>query len=184
MDKMKFNETEIPGVFLIENLAFTDNRGEFVKIYQESIFKRNGLHFNLSEHFFSISAKGVIRGLHFQSPPFTQEKLIYVPKGKIFDVIVDLRLNSSTYGKYVTVTLSSENHHSVFIPCGCAHGFQSLQDDTITVYSQRSEFSPSSDGGINPLSMEIEWPLSDYIISDKDKNLPTYHLFQSPFNSL
>jgi dTDP-4-dehydrorhamnose 3,5-epimerase len=183
MDKMKFNATEIKGVFFIENFAFEDTRGKFVKIYQESIFKKNGMKLGIKEHFFSVSNSGVIRGLHFQAPPFAQEKLIYVPKGKIYDVILDIRTNSESFGRCISVELSEANNKAVFIPCGCAHGFQSLEDGSITVYSQGAEYHPSSDMGINPLSLEIKWPLKNYLVSDKDQNLPEYSFFQSPFEN-
>jgi dTDP-4-dehydrorhamnose 3,5-epimerase len=180
---MKFNKTEIHGVYLIENSPFTDNRGAFSKIYHKSSFQSEGIDFEIKEHFFSVSARGVIRGMHFQAPPFAQEKLVYVPKGRIVDVIADLRRNSPSYGKYIMIELSGTNNNSVFIPQGCAHGFQCLEDNTITVYSQGKEFDKSSDMGVNPFSFEIPWPLSDYIISDKDRSFIPFNLFQSPFES-
>lgn len=180
MDKMKFNNTEIKGVILVENLAFTDNRGKFVKMYQQSIFN-NKLNIELKEHFFSVSNAGVIRGMHFQTPPFSQEKFIYVPSGRIMDIVLDLRVGSETYGKYMTIELSSENNKSLFIPKGCAHGFQSLQDGTVTVYIQSEEYKPECDTGINPLSLGINWPVPEFIISEKDKNFVSLTEFQSPF---
>ena len=181
MDKMKYSETEIQGVFLIENLLFQDERGKFIKIYQKSIFNEMGLKFDLKESFFSISALGVIRGLHFQFPPFTQEKLVYVPKGRIMDIVLDIRVNSPSYNKHIVVELSEENGYSIYIPTGCAHGFQCLENDTITVYSQGAEYEPSADGGINPLSLDIEWPIKEYILSQKDRNFKHITDFESPF---
>jgi dTDP-4-dehydrorhamnose 3,5-epimerase len=181
MDKMKYSETEIQGVFLIENLLFQDERGKFIKTYQKSIFNEMGLKFDLKESFFSISALGVIRGLHFQFPPFAQEKLVYVPKGRIMDIVLDIRVNSPSYNKYIVVELSEENGYSIYIPTGCAHGFQSLENDTITFYSQGAEYEPSADGGINPLSLGIEWPIKEYILSQKDRNFKHITDFESPF---
>jgi dTDP-4-dehydrorhamnose 3,5-epimerase len=180
---MKFLKTEIPGVILIENSAFTDIRGAFVKIFQKSIFESEGLKIDIKEHFFSVSDRGVIRGLHFQIPPYSQEKLVYAPKGSIIDVIVDLRSDSKSYGKYIMLELNETNNSAVFIPKGCAHGFQSLESGSTTIYSQGNEFNGASDKGINPFSLGIPWPLQDYIISDKDNNLPGFNLFQSPFES-
>jgi dTDP-4-dehydrorhamnose 3,5-epimerase len=178
---MKFNKTSIQGVTLLENIAFKDHRGMFVKMYQQSIFNNNGIDLELKEHFFSVSDIGVIRGMHFQAPPYAQEKFVYVPAGKIIDVILDLRVSSETYGKFITVELSGSNNNAVFIPKGCAHGFQSLEKGTITVYMQSAEYNPECDTGINPLLLGINWPVQDFIISEKDKNFTSLESFQSPF---
>ena len=184
MDKMKFIETEIQGVFIIQNLLFQDERGKFIKTFQRSLFTEMGIKFDLKENFYSISALGVIRGLHFQSPPFAQKKLVYVPRGRIMDIVLDIRVNSPSYLKNIVVELSEENCCSINIPIGCAHGFQSLENKTITVYSQGAEYEPSADGGINPLSLNIEWPIKEYIISQKDKNYKHISDFESPFKKL
>ena len=181
MDKMKFIETEIQGVFLIQNLLFQDERGKFIKTFQRSIFNEMGLKFDQKENFFSVSALGVIRGLHFQYPPFAQEKLVYVPKGRIMDIVLDIRVDSPSYNKHIVVELSEKNYYSIYIPAGCAHGFQSLENDTVTIYSQGTEYEASADGGINPLSLGIEWPIKEYILSQKDKKFIHISDFESPF---
>lgn len=178
---MKFIKTGLEGVVLIENLAFKDNRGMFVKMYQQSVFNNHGINLEIREHFFSVSDAGVIRGMHFQTPPFSQEKFVYVPQGKIIDIVLDLRVNSETYGKHLTFELSEENNKALYIPKGCAHGFQSLLGGTITVYIQSEEYKPECDTGINPLSLGIEWPIPEFVISEKDKSFVSLTSFQSPF---
>ena len=178
---MIIRETKIEGVHLIENKLFEDSRGKFIKPFQKNLFIEKEIFFDIEENFFSISAKGVIRGLHFQTPPFTQAKLVYVPKGKILDVLIDLRIKSPTYKKFLTVELSAENNLAIFIPKGCAHGFQSLENESITVYLQSNIYESSADNGINPLSIDVEWPIKDYIISQKDKNFKDIDQFESPF---
>lgn len=179
---MIFLDTEFEGVFIVENKKHKDNRGEFLKLYQKSLFTEKGLSFNVDEHFFSVSEKGVIRGMHFQKPPHAQSKLVYVLNGKVLDVLVDLRKSSQTFGKIMKVELSSEKQKAIFIPEGIAHGFQSLAENTVMVYSQSNEFNAASDSGISPLSLGIEWLLKDYLISDKDRKLTPFKKFNSPFN--
>jgi dTDP-4-dehydrorhamnose 3,5-epimerase len=179
---MKFYDVKIPGVKIIENQIFKDERGKFVKHFQNSLFLNEKIEFNIDETFYSVSNKGVIRGMHFQEPPFTQKKLVFCPVGKIFDVILDLRVNSPTYRQFITVELSNLNSKAVFIPDGCAHGFQSLEDGSITVYAQSNEFNSLYDSGVSPLSLPINWPIEDFIISEKDKKLISYKSFKSRFN--
>ena len=169
------------GVFLIENNLFKDDRGEFQKLFQKSLFKEKGLNINIGEHFFSVSKKGVIRGMHFQLPPHAQSKLVYVMHGKIADVIVDLRKKSNTFKQSMIIKLSAQNRKAIFIPEGFAHGFQSLEKNTVMIYSQSEEYYPESDCGISPFSFEMNWPLKNYIVSDKDKNLTQLNDFNTPF---
>ncbi len=178
---MKFITTKFDGVYLIENNLFRDNRGEFQKLFQNSLFRKQGLEINIDEHFFSVSQKGVIRGMHFQLPPHAQSKLIYVLLGKVVDVIVDLRKNSKAFMQSMAIELSAENRKAVFIQKGFAHGFQSLEDNTIMVYLQSEEFHPESDFGISPFSFGMDWPINNYIVSDKDKNLMQLNEFNTPF---
>ena len=178
---MNFLSTDFEGVYLIENKILKDNRGEFQKLFQKSLFMEKGLEISIDEHFFSVSQRGVIRGMHFQLPPHVQSKLVYVIHGKIADVIVDLRKNSRTFKQSMLVELSSKNRKAIFIPEGFAHGFQSFEDNTVMVYSQSEEFYPESDCGISPFSFEMTWPLKNYIVSEKDKNLTPLNNFKSPF---
>ena len=178
---MNFLSTDFEGAYLIEKKILKDNRGEFQKSYQNSLFKQKEIKINIDEHFFSVSQKGVIRGMHFQLPPHAQSKLVYVLSGKIIDVVIDLRKNSKTFMQYLAIELSSDNRKALFIPEGFAHGFQSLSDNTIMIYSQSEEFNCESDCGISPLSFDMDWPIENYIISDKDKNFISLEDFKSPF---
>lgn len=178
---MNFINTGFEGVFLIESKILKDRRGEFQKLFQKSIYFKKGIDVNIDEHFFSVSHKGVIRGMHFQLPPHGQSKLVYVLQGRVLDAVVDLRMNSKTYKEAMTVDLSSETRRALFIPEGFAHGFQSLENNTTMVYSQSEEYSPESDFGVSPLSIEVDWPIKNFIISDKDKGLIPLSRFESPF---
>ena len=178
---MNFIKTDFEGVYLIENKILKDNRGEFQKFFQNNLFQERGLKINIDEHFLSVSQRGVIRGMHFQLPPHSQAKLVYVMHGKIVDIIVDLRKSSKTFKQFITIELSSYNRKAIFIPEGFAHGFQSLEKNTVMVYSQSEEFHTESDSGISPFSFDMDWPIKNYIISDKDKNLTHLNNFNSPF---
>ncbi len=178
---MNFIETKFKGVFLVENKLSQDIRGEFQKLFQKSLFIRNKLDLDIDEQFFSISHKGVIRGMHFQLLPYAQSKLVYVLSGRVIDVLVDLRKGSKTYKQHISFELSSEKRQALYISKGFAHGFQSLENDTIMIYSQSNEFNPESDAGINPFSIGMEWPLKQYVVSDKDRHLIPLKNFISPF---
>lgn len=178
---MNFINTGFEGVFLIESKILKDRRGEFQKLFQKSIYFKKGIDINIDEHFFSVSHKGVIRGMHFQLPPHGQEKLVYVLQGEILDAVVDLRPDSNTFKEVITVNLSSMAAKALFIPKGLAHGFQSLKDNTITVYLQSEEYNSESDSGISPLSINVDWPVKNYFISEKDKDLISLKKFESPF---
>lgn len=174
---MKIEKTELEGVFIINNFSATDNRGGFVKTFNKEMFSNNSIDFEIRESYFSISKKDVIRGMHFQIPPHDHEKLVYVPKGKILDVIVDLRKNSSTYKKVITVELSSENKKSIFISKGLAHGFKSLEDNTITVYNVTTEYNSDCDKGIHFNSFGFDWEIREPIISERDSNFDSINDF-------
>jgi dTDP-4-dehydrorhamnose 3,5-epimerase len=178
---MNFIKTDFEGVFLVENKLFMDVRGIFQKLFQKSLFTKQGLDLPIDEHFFSISHKGVIRGMHFQKPPHAQAKLVYVLQGRAVDVVVDLRPGSATYKHKIFFELSSDNRQAVFIPPGFAHGFQSQEDNSLMIYLQSSEYAPDADAGISPLSIGMEWPVKEYILSEKDKNLPSLKDYSSSF---
>jgi dTDP-4-dehydrorhamnose 3,5-epimerase len=165
---MKIERTEIEGVFIIDNFNAADDRGLFVKSFNKNTFKENNLDFEIRESYYSVSNKNVIRGMHFQLPPYDHEKLVYVPKGSILDVIVDLRKKSKTYKQHISINLSEENKKSIFIPKGLAHGFKSMKDGTITVYNVTSEYSPSSDSGIHHDSFGFDWKIELPIVSKRD----------------
>ena len=167
---MEIIKTEIEGVFIIKNKIFQDERGKFIKTYHKEEFEKNNLCTDFKESYFSISNKNVIRGMHFQLPPFDHEKLVYVSKGKVLDVILDLRKNSKTLGKAISIELSEENGYSIYIPKGLAHGFKSLEDGTIMTYNVATVYNQQSDYGIRWNSFNFDWGLEEPVMSERDKN--------------
>ena len=170
-----FTKTKLPEVFLIEAKTFPDNRGSFMESFKSSEFKANGIKEEFLQDNFPISIKNVIRGLHFQKPPFEQGKLILVVKGKIWDVAVDVRKSSPTFGQWLGEELSESNHRMLYIPPGFAHGFAVLEDDTRVVYKMSvHEYAPAYDSGVcyNDPDINIPWPVESPIVSEKDTKLP------------
>lgn len=178
---MKVINTDIQGVYIIEQNHKKDDRGSFVKMFQQSFFKENGLEYDFSESYYTKSKEGVIRGMHFQIPPYDHSKLITVITGKIKDVILDLRKSSPTYKHYFEVELSRENQKSIYIPRGCAHGFGVLSETAITYYMVSSEYMPDHDEGIRFDSFGYDWIIENPIISERDKNFNNLSDFKSPF---
>lgn len=169
-----FNKTEIEGVYVIEPKVFGDNRGYFMETYNEQEFKNNGLDYNFVQDNQSKSKKGVLRGLHFQKT-HPQAKLVRVLEGEVFDVAVDLRKGSKTYGKWVGVILSEENKKQFMIPRGFAHGFVVLSDTAVFAYKCDDFYHPEDEGGImwNDPDINIEWPYKgELLLSEKDKVHP------------
>ena len=160
---MEIIKTKLEGVYIIKNKIFSDNRGKFIKIYHEEEFKKLGLCTDFKESYFSISNKNVIRGMHLQLPPMDHEKLVYVTKGKVKDIIVDLRTNSKTRGEYIEVELSEENGYSVYIPKGLAHGFRAIEDNTITVYNVATVYNQECHYGIKYDSFGYGWSIENPI---------------------
>ena len=174
---MEFIKTTLKGAILIKPQVFRDERGFFLESYSEKIFKDNGITANFVQDNHSLSLKkGVLRGLHFQKPPHTQAKLVRVTRGKVYDVIVDLRKNSETFGKWEGFNLSAENFHMLFVPKGFAHGFITLEDNTEFQYKCDAYYDKESEGGIiwNDPDLNINWPVENPILSDKDKLLPKF----------
>lgn len=174
-------------VFLIHPRRFGDNRGWFTEVYSEKRFGEIGIdcHFVQDNHSLSVPA-GTLRGLHFQTPPFAQAKLVRCIRGRIFDVAVDLRRNSPTYGKWAGAELSAENGDQLFIPAGFAHGFVTLDDNTEVTYKVSGLYAPDHDGGIrwNDPQIAIDWQLPDGMVptlSGKDEKQPLLADFDSPF---
>lgn len=178
---METIETSIKGLLLIKNKLFSDNRGGFLKIFNEDFYKDNLLCTNLKECYFSISHKNVIRGMHFQIPPAEHEKIVYVSNGSIIDVVVDIRANSGTYGQYCSFNLSDTSGEFLYIPKGCAHGFLSLNDNTVVNYIQTSVYNSACDCGIRYDSFGFDWGVEKPIISDRDLSFPSLSNFKSPF---
>jgi len=175
-----FRELPLKGAYCIDFFTAGDSRGELSKCFEKEIYRRNGISFEVSESFFTVSAKNVVRGLHFQKHA-PQSKLVSVVNGRTWDVIVDLRPGSETYKKWHAVELSKENHLAVYIPRGFAHGFASLEDDTVMLYHCEGAYDKETDGGIRMDDPElgITWPVGteDRIISPRDlqlEDLKTY----------
>ena len=172
---MKFNETEIKGVYVIEPVVFHDCRGYFMETYNENEFKMNGLDYAFVQDNQSKSVRGVLRGLHFQKK-FPQAKLVRVLQGEVFDVAVDLRKNSPTYGKWTGIVLSEKNRKMFLVPRGFAHGFLVLSDQAVFSYKCDDFYHPDDEGGIlyNDPDIAVSWPLDGEIpiLSEKDKKNP------------
>ena len=171
-----FNPLRIPDVISITPHLFNDERGYFFENFNHSKFNQNQIDLNFIQENFSKSKKNVIRGLHFQKNPKAQAKLVTAVSGEIFDVAVDLRKNSPTFGKWVSEILSEVNHKSLYVPEGFAHGFCVLSEGATVVYKINQEYSPDHEQGIiwNDPDIGISWPISESIISEKDQNLPLF----------
>ena len=169
-----FERLPLKDAYIVHAKKFFDDRGFFSELFREDLFTEAGIKFRPVQINLSYSRKGVIRGLHFQRKPFTQAKLIYCPKGKIYDVIVDLRPNSPTFKKWYGVLLSPDNLNALFVPRGFAHGFASLEEGSQVLYATDNVYSKDHDGGIrwNDPDLGIVWPFKDPILSEKDKKLP------------
>lgn len=178
---MNLVSTEIGGVYIIEQFAFDDNRGQFIKMFTESFFKENGLDAVFMESFYSVSHKNVIRGMHFQTPPCDHSKIATIISGKVIDVVLDLRKKSETYGKYVAIPMCEKNRRSIYIPKGCAHGFCSLSDSSIIHYQTSTVHSKEHDMGVNWNSFGFKWPVAYPIVSARDMNFPALLEYDSPF---
>lgn len=173
---MRFVRTELEGVVIIEPKVFGDDRGYFMETFRQNLFEENVAKINFVQDNESKSKKGVLRGLHYQLPPFAQSKLVRVIKGKILDVAVDIRKTSPTFKKYVAVELSDENKRQLFIPQGFAHGFLVLSDEAIVVYKVDNYYSPKHDRSIRfddpEINIDWQFPKDRIIVSEKDRNAP------------
>ena len=170
----KFKRLEIPDLILVEAQAFSDQRGFFIESFKESVFSNNGIKTRFVQDNFSHSVKGVLRGLHYQKDPKAQAKLVMATSGEIFDVAVDIRKGSPTYGKWVGQILSSQNHRLLYVPEGFAHGFCVQSDTADVLYKVSSEYSQEHEQGIiwNDPEIDIKWPIDNPIMIPKDLQLP------------
>tara|TARA_B110000003_G_scaffold263549_1_gene287342 strand:- start:493 stop:1047 length:555 start_codon:yes stop_codon:yes gene_type:complete len=184
---MKFIETKIPDLIIIEPSVFGDNRGYFLESYNKKKFEEVVGKTSFVQDNESKSSKGVLRGLHFQKPPFEQAKLVRCIEGEVLDVAVDIRKNSKTYGEHFAVLLSGENKRQLFVPRGFAHGFLALSDSATFAYKVDNTYAPDHDAGIrwNDKELNIQWGLVDSIVkvSPKDAELPFFVEFKSPFTN-
>lgn len=183
---MNIIQTSIPGVVIIEPRLFKDDRGYFFESFSERDFNTQVREVKFVQDNESMSSYGVMRGLHFQRPPYTQSKLVRCVKGAVLDVAVDIRKGSPTYGQYVAVELTEENHRQFFVPRGFAHGFAVLSKTAIFQYKCDNFYHPEADGGISILddSLGIDWhtPTDHAILSEKDTKHPLLKDFDSPFD--
>jgi dTDP-4-dehydrorhamnose 3,5-epimerase len=170
----RFEKLEIPEVILIEARVFDDDRGYFLESYKRSDFSANGITHPFVQDNISHSTRGVLRGLHFQKHPRAQAKLITTLKGRIFDVAVDIRRGSPTYGQWVGVELSTKDFRMLYVPVGFAHGFCVLSQEATVAYKVTEEFAPEFDRGIlwNDPDIGVQWPVTNPILSTKDAELP------------
>jgi dTDP-4-dehydrorhamnose 3,5-epimerase len=180
---MEFIGTGFEGLFVIQPKVFEDERGYFFESFNAAIFAKNGIDVNFVQDNQSLSSKNVLRGLHFQNQPFAQAKLVNVTKGSVLDVVVDIRKNSKTYGEHFKLILSEKNKSMLFIPIGFAHGFLTLEDQTIFSYKCSNFYKKESEGSIfwNDEILNINWGITNPIISDKDKVARLFNSFNSPF---
>jgi len=173
---MKFIKTHLPEVIIIEPKVFEDERGYFMETFRQDLFEKNIQKINFIQENESKSKKGVLRGLHYQLPPFAQSKLVRVIKGSVIDVAVDIRKGSPTFGKYVALELSEKNKRQLFIPRGFAHGFLVTSDEAIFSYKVDNYYSPKCDRSIrfDDPTININWnfPENEIVVSNKDKNAP------------
>jgi len=179
---MNITSTKIAGVLLIEPRDLHDDRGAFVKVFHKDTFVEKNMATNFVESYYSTSKKNVIRGMHFQTPPQDHAKLVYVTQGSIVDVILDIRKGSPTFGEFIRLNLNTENHHAVYIPVGCAHGFLSLEDATSVTYLQTTMHSPQHDAGILFDSFGFDWGVTEPIMSTRDRAFQKLSEFVTPFS--
>jgi dTDP-4-dehydrorhamnose 3,5-epimerase len=179
----EFMSSKIPEVILVKARKFPDQRGFFLESYKKSDFISNNIAFDFVQDNYSFSVKNVLRGLHYQLNPKSQGKLVHVLRGKIFDVAVDIRQGSPTYGEYVGLELSAEDHHLLYVPGGFAHGFLALSEEVDVVYKVTDEYAPEFDRGIiwNDPDLNIKWPTQNPILSEKDAELPQFSQAENNF---
>lgn len=180
-------KTDIEGILIIEPKVFGDARGYFLESFNAKEFaEKTGLNIDFVQDNESMSSYGVMRGLHFQNPPYTQSKLVRCVKGTVLDVAVDIRKGSPTYGQHVAVELTEDNHRQFFVPRGFAHGFAVLSETAVFQYKCDNFYAPQADGGISILddSLGIDWriPTDKAILSDKDTKHVCLNDFDSPFD--
>lgn len=180
---MEVIETKIKDLLIIKPRVFADPRGYFFESYNETTFKQNGITANFMQDNQSLSSTGVLRGLHFQAPPYDQGKLVRVITGAVLDVAVDIRKKSPTYGQHVTIELTEENKTMFYIPSGFAHGFLTLRDNTIFSYKCTNVYNKTSEGCIlwNDSDLKINWNVENPILSEKDILGSSFKDFNSPF---
>ena len=181
---MEVIKTKINGAFLIKPQIFKDNRGHFFESFNsKEFYKATGIDVQFVQDNQSLSSKNVLRGLHFQHPPFAQAKLVSVIKGGVLDVVLDIRKGSETYGEHIGAYLNEDNHHQLYIPEGMAHGFLTLSNETIFCYKCSNYYNKEAEGSIlwNDELLNINWGSSNTIVSKKDQQAKNFSSFITPF---
>lgn len=184
---MQITKTPIEGLLIIEPKVWKDNRGYFYESYNAKLFADAGINATFVQDNQSFSQKGALRGLHAQSMPFEQGKLVRVLQGSVLDVAIDIRKDSPTYGQHFDIELSEENHKQLWVPAGFLHGFLTLEDNTIFTYKVSNYYDKNSEIGVmwNDPDLNIQWskyiPESEFLLSDKDQALDSFKDFKSPF---
>ncbi len=176
-----WHKTPISGCHEIVGTPFTDARGRFVKVFEQGAFAANDLRTDFVETYYSVSFHKVIRGLHFQRPPMQHAKLVTCIVGRAFDVVVDLRRGSPTYGQHAHFDLDAEKPTAIYVPAGLAHGFCSLCDSSVLLYHVTSPHSPQHDDGIHWNSVGVRWPTTEPVVSERDASFVSFDEFSTPF---
>jgi dTDP-4-dehydrorhamnose 3,5-epimerase len=178
---MKITASKLQDCFLIDFGIYKDKRGTFNKLYHHDLLKEHNINIDIKEQFYTVSTKNVLRGMHFQLPPYDHDKVVSCLTGKVLDVVLDLRKNSDTYKQFYVFNLSQNDGNVVYIPSGMAHGFLSLEDNTGMLYNTSTIHAPEADSGIFWNSFGFTWPIDNPIISERDQKHQTLNKFQSPF---
>ena len=178
---MEILKTPFEGLFLLQTINFQDNRGGFQKLFNFDFFNENGLDCDFKEFYYSVNNRDVVRGMHFQLPPFDHTKIVYVSKGQIKDVVVDIRKSSKTYKECFSIELNERKGQYLYIPKGFAHGFVSLEEGSIVNYAQTSCYSKDHDCGIDAMSIGFDWGVSEPVRSGRDLTFDKLNDFISPF---
>ena len=180
---MTLEETGFEGLIIIRPRVFEDGRGYFFETYNKEAYDRAGLHLQIVQSNLSKSDRDVVRGLHYQNPPYAQGKLVRVLRGRALDVVVDIRKDSSTYGKHFTLELSEENKLALWVPPGFAHGFRTLEDETLFFYDCTGTYNKAAEGNIlwNDPHLGIDWGIESPVLSDRDANAPSLATCNSLF---
>lgn len=178
---MEFEPLKLDGCFLIRPRVFHDARGRFVKTLLASALQAHRLRADFVEQYYSTSARGVVRGMHFQLPPHDHAKLVYCAAGAVTDVLLDLRRDQPTYGEHVAIELDAEGGAVVYIAPGVAHGFVAVQEPALMVYNVTSEYAPTHDAGIRWDSFGFDWGVQAPVMSERDRSFPAFVDFVSSF---
>lgn len=178
---LELKKTLIPGCYELQPRVLSDARGAFVKTFNRDWFVQLGLCDDWAEQYYSVSGPRVLRGLHFQLPPYDHAKLVYCIVGRVLDVVVDIRKQSPTYGKAVQIDLTAGKGNMVYLAPGLAHGFCTFDESATLVYNLTSQYEPACDAGLRWDSAGISWPEGEYLLSDRDRDLPGLAEFDTPF---